>query len=80
MDFETLKTLGLWCIAVICVVNGLMLDLALGKFLASVTRIVKDFVREFSALRSARFTDCTIIDIREVLQTMEDGGANPGVK
>ena len=56
MDFETLKTLGLWCIALICVVNGLMLDLALKRFLASTTRIVQDFVRS-SPVLSDRYTD-----------------------
>jgi hypothetical protein len=43
--FEILKTVGLWCIALTCVVNGLMLDLALGKVLALMIQIVRDFVR-----------------------------------
>jgi hypothetical protein len=42
--FETLRTAGLWCIALVCVVNGLMLDLALERVLASITQTVRDFV------------------------------------
>jgi hypothetical protein len=41
---EALKTLCLWCIALLCVVNGLMLDLALSKVLASTAQIFRDFV------------------------------------